>query len=92
MMRILILMLLLTCSCVSSRPYISYKERCSISFKFKTCICYDYDLMSAKRVSEPVKHPIEKCEDITGFHAKDWLESITPWAHENIRMYNDSKD
>lgn len=91
-MKILIPTLLLTFSCVSNRPYIAPKERCSVSFKFYKCVCYDYDLMSLKRISAPVNHPIEKCDDITGFHASDWAKSITPWGNENIRVYEDWRD
>ena len=85
-------MSLLMSSCVSRRPYVRNQERCTVSFKFQTCVCYEYSLMKIKRVSEPVKHPLEKCDDLTGFHAKDWAQSITPWAKENLRMYYDSRD
>jgi len=91
MTKTLMLTLLLTSSCVT-RPHISNKERCSVSFKFKKCICYEYSLMAAKRVGPATRYPLQACEDITGFHAEDWAKDISPWAHENIRAYNDSRD
>jgi len=92
MMKTLILILLLTSSCVSNRPFIAPKERCSVSFKFKKCTCYLYDLMTVKRIGNPVDHALEKCDDITGFHAEDWAKSITPWGRENVQVYNDWRD
>ena len=92
MMKTLILVLLLTFSCTSNRPYIAPLERCTVSFKFQKCTCYLYDLMTVKRIGNPVDHALEKCDDLTGFAAKDWAQSITPWGRENVRVYNDSQD
>lgn len=90
MMRVLILTLLLMSSC--KRPFIGIVERCTSSFHFDKCICYDYNLMTVKRISKERKMPIEYCDDITGFHARDWKTRITPWGKKNIRAYNNSSD
>ena len=78
-------------SCVT-RPRIKDKERCTASFKFNLCVCAPYSLMRAKRSGRELIHPIEYCDDITGFHAEAWKKDITPWARENIRAYNDGRD
>ena len=38
------------------------------------------------------KHPLKACDDLTGFYADKWAKRITPWAKENIRVYNDYQD
>jgi hypothetical protein len=48
--------------------------------------------MTVKRIGNPVDHALEKCDDITGFHAEDWAKSITPWGRENVQVYNDWRD
>ena len=88
MTKVLIILILTTFSCVN--PQIKPQERCSVSFKFNKCRCHEYDLMSAKRISEAYDRPLEYCEDLTGFHVDAWGLDITPWAKESIRYYKDT--
>lgn len=53
-------------------------ERCTYSHTFSKCRCHLYDLMKFERVSDAYDKPVEYCNNITGFFAKDWLEEISP--------------
>tara|TARA_Y100000296_G_C5180060_1_gene263670 strand:- start:10233 stop:10565 length:333 start_codon:yes stop_codon:yes gene_type:complete len=86
----ILLIMLSGCTATGKRPYIKPVERCGYSVEFNKCRCISYDLYNAKKASEGYNRPPEYCDDIVGFRAKDWLEGITPWARENIRMYENS--
>lgn len=92
-MSLLIMTLLIMSSCQiwQDRPHIAPVERCSVSFQFEKCRCVQYDIYNAKTEGEGYDKPLEYCEDIVGFKAEDWLKDISPWAKENIRMYDDNR-
>ena len=95
-MKALIMMLLITlnssCKTLYKRPKIKPKERCAYSVQFESCRCRMYDLYNAKPSGSGYDMPADYCDDILGFKVEDWLKSITPWAKENIRLYDDSMD
>lgn len=47
-----------------------------------------YDFHKAESFGLGYDKPLEYCDDIGGFSAKSWGESITPWAKESIKYYN----
>jgi len=79
-MKLLIITLLMTSSFLISCKHLEIKplERCVYSHTFNKCRCHMYDLNKLKRISEAYDMPAEYCDDLVGFHAKDWAEEITP--------------
>ena len=92
-MKALMMILLIMfsgCNTSGKRPYIKPVERCGYSVQFNKCRCVSYDIYNAKKKGVGYNMPPEYCDDIVGFKAKSWLESVTPWARKNIRMYEDA--
>ena len=83
--------LLMICSVLVAcdPPSIDPQERCTVSFEFNKCRCHLYDLMKQKRIGDAYDKEITYCDDVTGFHANDWLTEVTPWAKELRRWGND---
>lgn len=42
-------------------------EMCDINIKFDRCRCRSFDFNSWEALSEPVNHPLEYCDKLTGF-------------------------
>ena len=87
-MKKLIIVLLMTLSGCGV-PTIAPQERCVVSFTFNKCRCHMYDLMKGEMVGEAYDEYLNHCDDIIGFHAKTWLEDITPWLNELERYWRD---
>ena len=73
-------------------PEIAVLERCTTSIQFNKCRCHLYDFNKFKRVGDAYDMELSYCDDITGFHAEDWLQEITPkgkalrrWIRQNCR-------
>jgi len=91
--------LLMTFSISCKGPKIKPKILCDVSFEFDRCRCRCYDLMKIK-TTEPIRCdidseskawnlPIEECEGITGFYAKDLTKKILPKLKKIKRHYDD---
>lgn len=93
MMKILIttlLIMLSSCTVTGRRAYIKPVERCGYSSQFSKCRCIIYDMYNARSQGKGWDAPLNKCDDFYGFHVQDWKQVISPWAKNNIRMYNDA--
>lgn len=92
-MKMLIMTLLILSSCRSwyPRPTIEPLERCTYSNQFNKCRCIMFDLYNWKRIGDGYDRESDYCDDLTGFHAKDWAIEITPWVRENIRYYEQAR-
>lgn len=93
MTKILIMTLLTLSSCRQwyPRPTIEPLERCFISFQFNKCRCVEFDVYNWQPIGEGYDQPLEYCDDFGGFFFKDWAQELTPWAKENIRLYEQSR-
>ena len=75
-------LLLISCNHLEIKPL----ERCVYSHQFNKCRCMMYDLNEMKALSNAYDKPVEHCDDIIGFHAKDWAEEIKPKLKEIMKQ------
>jgi hypothetical protein len=85
------LLILSSCKLRFPRPQIEPQERCVVSLKFNKCRCIKFDLYNWKTIGKGYDREIEHCDDLIGFSIEDWATRISPWAKENIRLYEDNK-
>lgn len=94
MMKIVIMMSLTSfsaCKLRFPRPQIDPQERCVLSIQFEKCRCIMFDLYNWQSIGEGYDMSFDYCDDIIGFSIDDWAQEISPWAKENIRLYEDNK-
>ncbi len=46
-----------------------------------------FDLYHWEPIGDGYSREIEYCNNLGGFKARSWLEEITPWVNENLRLY-----
>lgn len=90
----LLMILIPSCTSVETRAVCSELkhqeikpvEKCTISFKFQKCRCQMFNMNNWTSIGAAEDHPLEYCEDISGFRLTDTATEIRPKVKAMARL------